>query len=173
MRLRYAALMIGLALAGCGSEPLRLPAPSTPVAQGVQPGAQSALVVSTPKLSDEKKYLQSLYIDPRLDPIRDKVPLQLRADVVSVGYLRNESKPTSEEKQAIKVWMQIREKAQQYQASIRGQPSQSLLQTRVRVTQAITQLYAGRLTYAGFAKKLQQIDAQHQESQRQKLGQRE
>ncbi len=170
MRLHNAAMCIGFALAGCGSGPVRLPPPSAPVSQGVAPGPHAA--APTPA-SDEKFRLQTLYADPRLDPIRGKVPLQLRADAVSMGYLRNESKPTPQEKQAIKVWLEVREQAQQYQNSLRGQPSGRLLQTRVRVTQAITQLYSGKLTYAAFARRIQLIDAQHQESLRQKLGQGE
>jgi hypothetical protein len=170
MRLRYAATFLALILVGCGANRTHLPASNTPAAQGVQSGAQAAF---TERPGDEKKYLQQLYADPRLDPIRDKVPLQVRADAVTAGYLRNESKPTPEEKQAIRVWLQVREKAQQYQATRRGQPSGVLLQTRVRVSQAISHLYSGKLTYAGFAKRVQEIDAQYQAARRQNIGQRD
>jgi hypothetical protein len=149
-------------LFGCGSEPVRRPPSSEP------PAPHSGAVVPTPQVApgnrvrDEKGYLQSLYADPRLDPIRNKVPLQLRADSVSAGYLRIDTKPTQTEKRAIKAWLQVREQAQQYQASLRGAPSPALQQTRTRVTQAITQLYSGKLTYAAFARRVQQIDAEHQ-----------
>ncbi|MFN0316627.1 MAG: hypothetical protein ACKVQA_16510 [Burkholderiales bacterium] len=170
MRLRYAAAFLALILAGCGTNRTHLPSPSAPAGQGVQSGAQAALAE---RPGDEKKYLQQLYADPRLDPIRDKVPLQVRADAVTAGYLRNENKPTPEEKQAIRVWLQVREKAQQYQATRRGPPSGVLLQTRVRVSQAISHLYSGKLTYAGFAKRVQEIDAQYQAARRQDIGQSE
>ncbi|MSQ60327.1 MAG: hypothetical protein EXR36_11975 [Betaproteobacteria bacterium] len=170
MRLRYAATFLAFTLAGCGTSGLHLPSTSAPAAQGVQSGAQAAL---SERPGDENKYLKQLYSDTRLDPIRDKVPLQVRADAVTAGYLRNENKPTPEEKQAIRVWLQVREKAQKYQATRRGQPSGALLQTRVRVSQAISQLYSGKLTYAGFAKRVQEIDAQYQASRRQNIGQSE
>ena len=170
MRLRHAATSLIFALAGCGADRMHLPPPNASSTQGVQAGAQAAI---GERPGNEKQYLNQLYADPRLDPIRDKVPLQVRADAVSSGYLRNETKPTKEEKQAIRAWLQIRDKAQEYQATRRGQPSKALLQTRVRVSQAISQLYSGKLTYAAFARRIQEIDAQYQADLRQRIGQRE
>ncbi len=149
---------------------MHLPPPNAPMSQGVQAGAQAAIAE---RPGNEKQYINQLYADPRLDPIRDKVPLQVRADAVRSDYLRNETKPTKEEKQAIRAWLQIRDKAQEYQATRRGQPSGALLQTRVRVSQAISHLYSGKLTYAAFARRVQEIDAQYQASLRQSIGQRE
>lgn len=162
MRLRLASLVVLVVVAGCGSEPVRAPYAGA----GVSPGSRA--VIADPR-RDERIFLDRLYADPRLDPIRDKVPLQLRADAVEQGYLRIKRWPTAQEKQAIQAWLEVRERAQQYQLGVRGPPSDALAKTRARVTQAIRQLHAGKMTYAAFAMRMQEIDAQHQDTQRQTL----
>jgi len=111
--------------------------------------------------------VEQLFADPRLDPIRDKVPLVLRAGTVTPALLANEERPTPAEKQAIKVWMSVREQAQQIQLEQRGPPSQRLVRTRQQVTQAILQLYSGELTYGQFAKRIQVLDSEYQSAARQ------
>lgn len=165
--LRNAAIAFGFLLAGCGTEPFRSPYPGTPASEGVSAGREA--IASNPG-RDERIYLQRLYADTRLDPIRDKIPLQLRADAINHSYLRNTSRPTPKERQAIKAWLEVREKAQEHQAAVRGPPSALLTRARARVTQAISQLQSGKLTYAAFAQRIQQIDAQYQEDSRQRLG---
>lgn len=162
MRPRYAAALLcaGLLLAGCAAESPRQPTAGSP--SGTAP-ARSASI-------DDDAYLRSLYADPRLDPIRDKVPLLLRPDAIKPAYLTNDAKPTLPEKQAITAWLQIRELAQRYQTTQRGEPSALLIQTRNRVTEAIVQLYSERLSYAEFARRIQQIDEQHQTDVRQRIG---
>ena len=86
----------------------------------------------------------------------------LRADAVKDEYVLNEAKPTRQEKEAIKVWLEVREQAQAYQASQRGAPSPELAKTRLYVTDAIYQLYTGRLTYGAFARRVRALDAEYQ-----------
>jgi len=62
--------------------------------------------------------------------------------------------------------MQVRERAQQYLTTQRGQPSALLTQTRNQVTRAIAQLHRGELTYGDFARQVRQIDEQYQTSAR-------
>ena len=111
-------------------------------------------------------YVEQLFADPRLDPIRDKVPLVLRSGAVTPLLLANEDKPTPPEKQAIKVWLSVREQAQQYQLEHRGPPSQLLVRTRQQVTRAILQLYNGEMTYGEFAKRIQVLDSEYQAAAR-------
>src|SRR5215210_2045239 len=124
---RAATLAIVLIVTGCAGELLR---PS----QTTEPAPPPAVQV------DQDPYLRSLYADPRLDPIRDKVPLLLRPDSIKPTHLANEAKPTPAEKKAIVAWMQVRERAQQYLTTQRGEPSPLLTQTRNQVTRAIAQL---------------------------------
>jgi hypothetical protein len=119
---------------------------------------------------DDDAYLKSLYADPRLDPIRDKVPLLLRPDAIKSNHLSNETRPTPPEKTAITAWLQVREQAQQYQTAQRGPPSPHLMQTRNRVTKAMVQLYGGELTYGEFARRIREIDEEHQSAARQDAG---
>jgi O6-methylguanine-DNA--protein-cysteine methyltransferase len=80
--------------------------------------------------------------------------------------LANENKPTPPEKQAIKVWLSVREQAQQYQLEHRGPPSPLLVRTRQQVTRAILQLYNGEMTYGEFAKRIQELDSEYQAAAR-------
>ena len=112
-------------------------------------------------------YVEHLFADARLDPIRDKVPLVLRSGAVTPLLLANQDKPTAPEKQAIKVWMSVREQAQQYQLEHRGPPSPLLVRTRQLVTRAILQLYNGDLTYGEFARRIQVLDSEYQAAARQ------
>ena len=116
---------------------------------------------------EQDPYIVSLYADPRLDPIRDKVPLLLKPDSIKPTHLANESKPTAAEKKAIVVWLQVRERAQQHRASQRGEPSMLLTHTRNEITRAIAALHRGELTYAAFARRVRQIDQDYQTAARQ------
>jgi hypothetical protein len=105
---------------------------------------------------------------PATDPIRQSAPLL--GPTRSNPLTGNNAKPTPPEKQAIKVWLQVRERAQRYVAEQRGEPSALLIKTRNRVTEAILQLYSGRLSYGEFARRIQQIDEQPQAVVRQPIG---
>ena len=161
------ALAIALLLSGCAGDMPRLPTttptPSTPTPS--TPPPPPAVQV------DQDPYLRSLYADPRLDPIRDKVPLLLKPDSIKPSYLPNDARPTPEEKKAIVAWLQVREHAQQYLTSKRGEPSALLTQTRNQITRAIAQLHRGELTYAGFATRVRQIDEDYQTAARLSSGQ--
>jgi len=155
--------------AGCAGAPSQQQ--PVPAAQATHPnhpdGGQPALA-TTPSAGDGAGgYVDQLFADPRLDPIRDKVPLVLRSGAVTPRLLANEDRPTVTEKQSIKVWMSIREQAQQYQLEHRGPPSPLLVRTRQLVTRAILQLYGGDLTYGEFAKRIQILDSEYQAAARQ------
>ena len=146
------------AFAGCAAVPSYQTQQQTHPAQTTQP-AQTA---QRPQTDGADSYIEHLFSDPRLDPIRGKVPLLLRAGAVTPSLLSNEDRPTQEEKRAIKVWESVRERAQQYQLEQRGPPSPQLVRTRQLVTMAIVQLYEGELTYGQFAGRIQQLDTQYQ-----------
>lgn len=156
MRNYPTCLLLAVLVCACGSDPVvRAPAvsvatPSANPSPGPLDGGR-AKPAAVPAMG-------SPFADPRLDPIRDKVPLVLRPNAVTAAHLANDARPTREEKRAIRVWQEIRDRSHQNGA----QPSHQLLQTRVRVTRAITQLYAGQLTYAEFARRVREIDLQHQ-----------
>jgi len=154
------AICAALILAGCAAE--------APRHQSTTPAIQTAPASSLG--GDRDPYLRALYADSRLDPIRDKVPLLLRPDVIRPAYLSNEGKPTPAEKNAITAWLEVRELAQRYRTAHAGEPSQLLSQTRRQVTEAILQLQSGELTYAGFARRVQRIDEDYQAAVRQHLG---
>jgi hypothetical protein len=151
--LRKAGIALALLLSACATEGPRHPQ-TTEAPKSTVPVEQDPHIVS-------------LYSDPRLDPIRDKVPLLLKPDSIKPSHLVNETKPTPAEKKAIEVWLQVRERAQQHIASQRGEPSMLLTQTRNDITRAIAALHRGDLTYGAFARRVQQIDQDYQTAARQ------
>ena len=150
-------LCVAAVLAGCADAPSSQRSAQAPQANHT-PDKGSAQAAS---------HVDELFADPRLDPIRDKVPLVLHPGTVKPALLANEDKPTPEEKQAIKVWMSIREQAQQYQLEHQGPPSARLVRTRQLVTRAMLQLYNGELTYGQFARRIQELDSEYQAAARQ------
>jgi O6-methylguanine-DNA--protein-cysteine methyltransferase len=157
-------LCAGAVITGCAD----VPAHQRPAQTGVtQPGETARTPEAAPQPRDGAgSYVEQLFADPRLDPIRDKVPLVLRSGAVTPLLLANQDKPTPPEKQAIKVWLSVREQAQQYQLEHRGPPSQLLVRTRQQVTRAILQLYNGEMTYGEFAKRIQVLDSEYQAAAR-------
>lgn len=162
------------AAAGCAVGPSNRGEP-TPTPQGPQPpevtkpqeASPPAQAPLPPRAAEETdSYLEHLFADPRLDPIRDKVPLLLRADTVTASHLSNPEKPTEQERRAIAVWESVRERAQQHQQEQRGPPSPQLVKVRAQVTRAILQLYEGELTYGEFAARIQEVDADYQAAAR-------
>ena len=155
--------------AGCANAPSdRSPAATAQAAPTTQPtGTARAPEAGGPQERDGAgSYVEHLFADPRLDPIREKVPLVLRSGAVTPLLLANEDKPTPSEKQAIKIWLSVREQAQQYQLEHRGPPSPLLVRTRQLVTRAILQLYSGEMTYGEFAKRIQVLDSEYQAAAR-------
>jgi hypothetical protein len=168
-------LCAAAAIAGCADgpsnqQPQPAPVESAAVPRTSQPAdtAHAPQTAATPQAAQgAASYLEHLVADPRLDPIRDKVPLVLRAGAVTPALLSNEDKPTPAEQRAIKVWVSAREQAQQYQLQQRGPPSPLLVRTRQLVTRAIVDLYNGDLTYGQFARRIQTLDSDYQAAARQ------
>jgi hypothetical protein len=157
-------------IAGCADGPsYREPAQTAQPSRTTRPAETAGTRETVPPQTVDGAggYVEHLFTDPRLDPIRDKVPLVLRSGAVTPLLLANEDKPSPAEKQAIKVWVSVREQAQQYQLEQRGPPSQLLVRTRQLVTRAIVQLYNGELTYGQFAKRIQVLDSDYQAAARQ------
>ena len=150
-------LCSAVAVAGCAAVPSYQTQQQTHPAQ-----TQPPQTPPRPQTDVADSYIEHLFSDPRLDPIRSKVPLLLRAGAVTPSLLSNVDRPTQEQKRAIKVWESVRERAQQYQLEQRGPPSPQLVRTRQLVTMAIVQLYEGELTYGQFAGRIQQLDTQYQ-----------
>jgi hypothetical protein len=156
-------------IAGCADAPTdRRPASTAPPGHATQPSETARTPEAAPPQERDGagSYVEHLFADPRLDPIRDKVPLVLRSGAVTPLLLANGDKPTPSEKQAIKVWLSVREQAQQYQLEHRGPPSPLLVRTRQLVTRAILQLYSGEMTYGEFAKRIQVLDSEYQAAAR-------
>ena len=161
-----ALLCAAAAIAGCAQSPSYQQ--HKPDAAQTSPPARTPEAAQPPAAkAGGDNSVEHLFADPRLDPIRGKVPLILRAGAVTASLLSNEGKPTPEEKQAIRVWISVREQAQRVQLEQRGPPSQRLVRTRQLVTKAILQLYNGDLTYGQFAKRIQDIDYEYQAAARQ------
>ncbi len=161
-----ATIALIAALAGCATAPKpgTSKAPSTTGTAPSRPSETSPPATGRgagPTTSAEDAYLTQLYADPRLDPIRAKVPLMLRADAITDRYTNDGSKPTKAERDAIRAWLEVRERAQAYQAEVRGAPPAPLVHLRNQVTQAILQLYSGRLTYGAFAQRVQALDREY------------
>ena len=166
----FGALICAAAIAGCANGPsYQQPHPSHPAQTGQPPGAvQPPETARIPQTAEGTGgYLDYLFADPRLNPIRDKVPLVLRTGAVTPLLLANDDRPTPAEKRAIKVWVSIREQAQQYQLEQRGPPSPLLVRTRHQVTRAMLQLYNGQLTYGQFAQRIRALDSDYQAAARQ------
>jgi hypothetical protein len=161
-------LCAGAVIAGCADVPAhQRPAQTAETRRVTQAGETARSPEAAPQSRDGAgSYVEQLFADPRLDPIREKVPLVLRSGAVTPLLLANEDKPTPSEKQAIKVWLSVREQAQQYQLEHRGPPSPLLVRTRQMVTRAILQLYNGEMTYGEFAKRIQVLDSEYQAAAR-------
>jgi len=161
-------LCAGAVITGCADVPAhQRPAQTAETPRVTQAGETGRTPEGVPQPRDGAgSYVEQLFADPRLDPIRDKVPLVLRSGAVTPLLLANEERPTPSEKQAIKVWLSVREQAQQYQLEHRGPPSPLLVRTRQMVTRAILQLYNGEMTYGEFAKRIQVLDSEYQAAAR-------
>ena len=159
-------LCVAAVLAGCADAPSSQ-RPAQTSQSGLAPQSPSANRAPDKDSAQAASHVDQLFADSRLDPIRGKVPLVLHPGTVTPALLANEDRPTPEEKQAIKVWISIREQAQQYQLEHQGPPSARLVRTRQLVTRAMLQLYNGELTYGQFARRIKELDSEYQAAARQ------
>ena len=105
-------------------------------------------------------YCSQLYSDPRLDPIRAKMPIgKSITEPVPVQMMTNSDLPTQGEKSAILAWAQQRQLCQQKDSTLFGPPYPHLEAARRANSQSIADLYGGKITYGQYAKFLNELEA--------------
>ena len=103
------------------------------------------------------EYCQQLHSDPRLDPIRDKVPLLAQiSDPIPMQMMSNNEFPTNEEASAIAALAEQRQKCQKYQTVLLGAHPAHVEALRRTNSQLMAELYGGNITYGQYAKQLNQ-----------------
>ena len=96
-------------------------------------------------------YCRQVYSDPRLDPIREKVPINITfADSIPVRMLANDNYPTKEEAAAILSWAEQRQLCQTKATEMFGPAPAHLAAVRDANSQSMADLYAGKLTYGEY-----------------------
>jgi hypothetical protein len=106
------------------------------------------------------KYCWEVFSDPRLEPVKDKVPLSLTmSDPIPIQMLSNNEFATKEEAAAILVWAEQRQKCQTKYTSLFGPAPVHLDALRRANTQLMAELYGGQITYGQYAKQLNQNTA--------------
>lgn len=107
--------------------------------------------------AEVEQYCAQLYTDARIDPIRDKVPINLRVETpIPIQMMANNAIPTEEEQAGILAWAEQRQLCQQRSTDVLGPPPAHLEAVRSANSQAMADLYGGRISYGDFAKQLNQ-----------------
>jgi hypothetical protein len=102
-------------------------------------------------------YCRQLYSDPRIDPIRSKVPVGIGlSEQIPIQMMSNNEFPSKEEAPAILVWAEQRQRCHEYQTSLFGPPPAHLEALRRANSQLMADLYGGAITYGEYAKQLNQ-----------------
>ena len=102
-----------------------------------------------------KQYCAKEYADPRLDPLRSKIVLPIIVGTPQpIEILANRERPTAQERPVILLLSQLREDCNKYALDQLGPPPAYRAASHDRVSEALADLYAGDLTYGGFAKTL-------------------
>jgi hypothetical protein len=98
------------------------------------------------------------YTDARLAPIRDKMVLPISLDEPQpIEVLANRSTPTAQEREAIKALSEIRQQCDAQMAREMGAPPAYRVRSQDEITEALSDLYAGEITYGQFAKSVLHI----------------
>lgn len=102
-----------------------------------------------------REYCRQLYSDPRLDPIRSKVPLNMGvSDPIPIQMMSDNDFPSTEEASLILVWAEQRQRCHEYQTSLYGPPRAQVEAVRRANSQLMAELYGGVITYGQYAKQL-------------------
>jgi len=106
-------------------------------------------------LSEVRRQCESLFSDPALDPIREKVAL-FEASDQTFAMLTNQERARPEEKPAIALWFQKREQCNQnFNYTMQGKVPAQIVAVRdaanVASNSMIAELYLGRITYGELA----------------------
>jgi hypothetical protein len=102
-----------------------------------------------------KEYCAKEYADPRLDLLRNKIVLPITVGTPQpIEILANRERPTAQERPVILLLSQVREDCNKFALNQLGPPPAYRAASHDRVSEALADLYAGDLTYGGFAKTL-------------------
>lgn len=107
-----------------------------------------------------KQYCRKLSEDPRIDPIRAKVPVVIAiADPISVSMKTNDTYASFYEQPAILAWAEQREQCLERATEVLGQPPAHMVAVRSINSQNMADLYSRKITFGEFAKRLSQTNA--------------
>jgi hypothetical protein len=108
-------------------------------------------------IARSKQYCSQLYADPRIDPVRSKLPMPTSfSDSISIQMMSSNEFPTKEEAQAILAYADQRQKCMDYNNVIFGPTPVHVDAVRRSVSQLLAELYAGSINYGQYAKQLNQ-----------------
>jgi hypothetical protein len=116
-----------------------------------------------PSETDVATYCESLYADSRIDPVRDKILLPITFGAGQpIGMLANRAHPTADETEAIRALSRAWEGCNDRWVEVFGPMPSYRISSRHRVSESLAELYAGELTYGGFAKDMLYIGERDQ-----------
>ena len=106
------------------------------------------------KVAGVRAYCESLYSDPALDPIRNKVALESSAQQ-TLAMRTDQSRPTADDKVALTIWDHKRQDCEAYRTSVFANRPGSAVAIETNATEAteqlIAELYSGKISYGQFA----------------------
>lgn len=113
--------------------------------------AGCAELASKQQAEQANAYCIQVYSDPRLDLIRDKLPITIKmTESIPVRMLANDSYPTKEQAAAILSWAEQRQLCHSKLTEIFGPAPAHLTAMRDANSQSMADLYAGKLTYGQY-----------------------
>ena len=109
----------------------------------------------TRKAEAAKEYCAEKYADPRLAPLKDKIVMPISVDEPQpIDILANKTRPTEQERAAIKVLADIRAECNARLARDVSPPPAYRVRSQDEISSELADLYAGDITYGQFAKSL-------------------
>jgi len=113
--------------------------------------------------SEIKQHCGSLYADPQIDPVRDKILLPITYGTGQpIEILANRTTPKGPEREALLAVSRAFEDCNQYAVAKLGPMPSYRAISNDRVTEALSRLYADELTYGAFARELLYIGERDQ-----------
>lgn len=120
--------------------------------------------VSSQSAQEVKDYCAQRMADTRIDPVRERIQLPLAiGEPQGIEMLANRSFATSEpERKAVLALAEAHMACNKFAAERLGQPPSFRVSSQDRITTALSDLYAGDITYGDFAKMMLYIGARDQ-----------
>ncbi len=113
--------------------------------------------------TEVSRYCAARYADPRLAPIRSRIPIPIALDAQQpVDLLADAARPTATEREALRALAQVRAACNDYATKRFGPPPAYRMRTQDEISLALARLYSGETTYGQFNRSLLYISERNQ-----------